>query len=317
MYYHAAVLLLFRPFLRAKFTESSIAPAELCRQAATSLSDLFARHLSLYGATGVYTFHLQGLLAACTIHLINLPAIASATALTAAARALAALVHRNAWAAAALRLIRALVRRWGIVVPGELEAALYSDAAAGEDEDVDVSTERGGGGRAEGRRPLPRELRRRQAPKRPATAAGGSSSSSSGAAGGDNGGGPGGRLTAAAGPSASRSGAAATTAAAVPKRQRLASRGGRKNAAESSDDSDAGELEAPPLQQQPLPQPNINFLFAPFPSQQPAPLLGPIHTSTTPDPDLEWGEEEVRRVTRDFDGLRFEGDGWFDPFMGI
>jgi hypothetical protein len=58
-----------------------------------------------------------------------------------------------------------------------------------------------------------------------------------------------------------------------------------------------------------------NFLFAPFPNQ-PAPLLGPIHTSTTPDP--EWSEEDVvKRVTQDFDGLRFEGDGWFDPFMGI
>jgi hypothetical protein len=56
-------------------------------------------------------------------------------------------------------------------------------------------------------------------------------------------------------------------------------------------------------------------LFAPFPNQ-PAPLLGPIHTTTTPDPG--WNEEEVvKGVTQDFDGLRFEGDGWFDPFMGI
>lgn len=59
---------------------------------------------------------------------------------------------------------------------------------------------------------------------------------------------------------------------------------------------------------------NKNFLFTPF-ANQPAPLLGPIHTSSTPDP--EFGEDDVRKVTSDFDGMRFGGDGWFDPFMGI
>jgi hypothetical protein len=300
MYYHAAVLLLFRPFLRAKFTESAIAPADLCRQAATALSDLFARHLALYGATGIYTFHLQGLLAACTIHLINLPAISSAAALTAAARSLAALVHRHAWASAALRLIRALVRRWGIVVPGELEAALHS-GVGGEEE----SPAAAGGGPGEVPNPPPREPRRRPAAKRPATA---TASGSGGSGGGCEASGSGDGAP-AAGAAGSRT-ASTAAAAAVPKRQRLAGRSGKNPAAESSDDSDAGEREVPR-------QPNINFLFAPFPNQQPPPLLGPIHTSTTPDPDLGWSEEEVRRVTRDFDGLRFEGDGWFDPFMGI
>lgn len=285
MYYHAAVLLLFRPFLRAKFTESAISPADLCRQAATSLSDLFARHLALYGATGVFTFHLQGLLAACTIHLINLPAIASAAALTAAAHSLTALVHRNAWALAALRLIRALVRRWGIVVPGELEAALYPSGVEEESPAADDSTRR---------ESPPREPRSRAAPKRPATATAAGGSCSSGIS---------------TGRTAAQSNAA--SAAAVPKRPRLEARTDSGDGDESSDDSD-GDAPPPPLQ-----RPNLNFLFAPFPNQQPAPLLGPIHTSTTPDPDLEWGEDEVRRVTRDFDGLRFEGDGWFDPFMGI
>ena len=234
MYYHAAVLLLFRPFLRATLTDSALTPADLCRRAAAALSDLFARHLALYGTTGVYTFHLQGLLAACTIHLVNLPAISAAAALTAAARGLAALVRRNAWAAAALRLVRALVRRWGIVVPGELEAALY----AGDVED-------GAGAGAEAPLPLPGQqqqqqaARRRRAAKRPATATGAGGGASSGdlVSGEGSGSGSGGG-SAATGASS----AAAAAAAAVPKRQRLATRA----AAESSEDSDVDvDVEGP------------------------------------------------------------------------
>jgi hypothetical protein len=55
-----------------------------------------------------------------------------------------------------------------------------------------------------------------------------------------------------------------------------------------------------------------NYLFAPFPNQ-PAPLLRPIHTSTSAD--TTWNDE-FNKVARNFDGLKLEGDGWFDPFMG-
>lgn len=55
-----------------------------------------------------------------------------------------------------------------------------------------------------------------------------------------------------------------------------------------------------------------NYLFAPFPNQ-PAPLLGPIHTSTSAD--TTWSDE-LNKVAQGFDGLKFESDGWFDPFMG-
>jgi len=56
-----------------------------------------------------------------------------------------------------------------------------------------------------------------------------------------------------------------------------------------------------------------NYLFAPFPNQ-PAPLLGPIHTSTSADTKRN---EEMSQVAHGFDGLSFEGDGGlFDPFMG-
>lgn len=64
-----------------------------------------------------------------------------------------------------------------------------------------------------------------------------------------------------------------------------------------------------------LPGTAPQYLFAPFPAQ-PAPLLGPIHTSTTAD--TAWSDE-LGRIAQGFDGLKFEQDGQnflFDPFMG-
>lgn len=276
MYYHAAVLLLFRPFLRAKFTGSPISPGDLCRSAATSISELFSTHLGLYGQKGIYTFQIQCLLAACTIHLINLPAIAAATALTRAADDFHALIRANTWALRSIRLLRDLVRKWGIVLPREADAALYK---AREEEFLpevwgsdDPTAPSAGAPRAPG------------SPKGAAPA-------------------PGPRVS-----SGSKRGAFLNPAAqpgVLKKKQRLApvQQGRRPSTTTTEDDEEEEEEE----------RGRGSVLFAPFPNQ-PAPLLGPIHTSSQPDP--EWSEE-VRRVTRDFDGLRFEGDGWFDPFIGI
>lgn len=268
MYYQAAVLLLFRPFLRASFTESpDITPADICRQAATAISDLFAKHFSLFGTTGMYTFHIQSLLAACTIHLINLPAIAAAGNLTAACNSFFHLIHRNTWAYGSIRLIRDLVRKWNIVLPGEVETALYPPHEELPPGILSRFTDPTA--------PIA-ELHRRD---------------STGSAG--------------TGTGATKRAAFLNPAAQIVKRQRLApvqtTETGSSSAAGTSE---SGEEEGV----------NKNFLFTPF-ANQPAPLLGPIHTSSTPDP--EFGEDDVRKVTSDFDGMRFGGDGWFDPFMGI
>ena len=276
--------MLFRPFLRARFTESpDIVPADICRQSATAISDLFAKHLSQYGKTGIYTFQIQCLLAACTIHLINLPAIASSANLTAAFNSFFHLVSRNTWAYGSVRLIRDLVRKWNIILPGEAEVALYPPH-----EDVPPSI-----------------ISRFDDPAAPVAEISESRSEGSSSS-----------VAAAAASSGATKRAAFINPSSqlMQKRQRLApvqqqptssTREGTKSA-DVSDSGDSGKEEV---------ESKKNFLFAPFPNQ-PAPLLGPIHTSSTPDPD--WNEEEsLRGVTQDFDGLRFEGDGWFDPFMGI
>lgn len=253
MYYHAAVLLLFRPFLKAKFTESDISPSEVCRQSANQISDIFAQHRRLYGTTGIYTFQLHCLLTACTIHIINLPALSSTTYLTAACNHFHDLIPHNDWAASALSVIKGLIQKWTIILPQETESALYRPSPPST-----TSTP-----------PFPDE----------------------------------------SSPDIFRSPTTTTTSSKrsaflqpenlLQKRQRLL--------------APRGEFGTRELRDQP-----VNYLFAPFPNQ-PAPLLGPIHTSTTAGVGAEgrrWNEE-INRVAGVFDGLRFEGDGgWFDQFVG-
>ena len=239
IYYHAAVLLLFRPFLNATFTESDISPRDVCRQAANRISDIFTEHRRLYDTIGLHTFQLHCLLTACTIHIINLPTISSTGYLTAACNDFHDLIARNNWAASSLSIIKGLVQKWNIILPQSAESALYRQpddlfTTAGADDSYMSSSQND----------TPRPAKR----------------------------------AAFLNPSSD----------VLQKRQKLQPR------------NDNGR-ELP-----------TNYLFAPFPNQ-PAPLLGPIHTSTSAD--TAWSDE-LNKVAQGFDGLKFEGDGWFDPFIG-
>ncbi|KAF2669508.1 hypothetical protein BT63DRAFT_262961 [Microthyrium microscopicum] len=291
IYYHAAVLLLFRPFLRAKFTESDIVPSELCRQSATAISELFAKHLSLYGTTGIYTFQIQCLLTACTIHLINLPAISSATALRAACEAFNDLVTHNTWALASIKLIKDLVGKWSVILPGDVEDALYRSHA-----ELPTSLRERFDDPAAPQAELVRGAKRTaflnpsQVIQKRARLAPVLSTPSASA---DRGG--------------SRSGSGSSAPGTPPNATAAPGKGAGSGSGSGQTTNTTGSGATEHRTNQ------ASFLFAPFPNQ-PTPLLGPIHTSRVADTD--W-HDELNRVAQDFDGLKFEGDGWFDPFMGI
>jgi hypothetical protein len=270
MYYHAAVLLLFRPFLKAKFTESDLAPSDVCRQSASRISELFAQHCRLYDTVGIYTFQLHCLLTACTIHIINIPAIASTAHLTAACHHFHDLSRWNEWATSSLSIIKGLVQKWKIVLPGEIELALYRHRDHYELSEGTIT---------DGSSDMSETFR---ASKR----------------------------TAFLNPSSS----------IIPKRQKLANpkipgtafldsqRQNMRDLAADGQSRDDNSKKRSSREQQ------TNYLFAPFPNQ-PAPLLGPIHTSTSGGTARN---DAVKNVAHGFDGLSFEdGGGWFDPFMGF
>jgi hypothetical protein len=247
MYYYSAVLLLFRPFLKAQFTESDVSPREVCRQSANAISDIFAQHRRMYDLVGINTFQVHCLSTACTIHIINVPTITSTNYLTAACNNFQDLVYRNEWATGSLNIIKGLVQKWNIILAIEAETALYRN----HNKLSSFSFGRGD--------PGGRQL-------------------SSGEPSDDS--------RSAATLSEKRAFLLSPSSQVMQKRQRLAPR-------------DTGNQV-------------MNYLFAPSPNQ-PAPLLGPMHTSTSTDTELN---DELNMVAQGFDGLNFLGDDWFDPFMG-
>jgi hypothetical protein len=294
MYYHAAVLLLFRPFLKAKFTQSDLAPSDVCRQAAAAISDLFAQHRRLYDTVGIYTFQLHCLLTACTIHIINVPAIASTDFLTQACNHFHDLARWNEWATGSLAIIKGLVEKWSIILPVEAELALYR-SRGGDAPQVPTDITAGDlGPRAEiFRSPKrmaflsqpthadPTQKRQKLDVNQPVSTVTqklpGTASLVSGSLHIN------GKLSA----TTSSTGHLSSSTSGSGSQDR----GGRQNTREQQ----------------------TNYLFAPFPNQ-PAPLLGPIHTSISVDMTRA---NEFKDVAQGFDGLSFEGGGgWFDPFMG-
>lgn len=301
MFYHAAVLLLFRPFLKARFTKSYVSPLEVCRESANTISNLFAQHRQQYGLEGIFTFQLHCLLTASTIHIIKLPSISATSHLAAACNNFQDLVKQNQRAMGCLSILRDLVTKWKIVVPLEVEAALYRDQDA------------------------PPTL----ADNTPTTiinvsmpAVMESNHESSGIASGDGASTPTSILSSSSRPEKrdSRFTSPPATSQILPKRQRLTVPHLSESSSTDSPIKDAfGQQTGNSIQHQ---QDIITrYLFAPCPNQ-PAPLLGPIHTSTSHNGgDGDEGEgdrwaEELNKVSLGFDGLNFAADDGFDPFMG-
>ncbi|GME24607.1 c6 transcription factor [Neofusicoccum parvum] len=298
MYYHTAVLLLFRPFLKARFTESDLSPREVCRQSANTISNLFAQHLKLYSLDGIFTFQLHCLLTACTIHIIKLPSISATTHLAAACNSFQDLVKKNDWATSSLNIIKSFVQKWNIVLPLEVEAALYR----GHEAPTPVLAD--GIATTTTSRAISLDLDRINNPTNHSstTLVDGDSTPNS----------------ATSSRPEKREAYPPAGPQALPKRQRLAAPHVNDTIANTLT-KDGGFNTAPITKQQQ--QPIMKYLFAPFPNQ-PAPLLSPIHTSTShngsgdEEANGDAWDEELRKVSQGLDGLNFVGDDGFDPFMG-
>ena len=128
MYYWTAVLLLFRPFLKAKIlSRPDLVPRELCRMAADRISDIWALHQRLYHFSGIYMFQVHCLLTACTVHIISIPSPSPAARFTNACTAFQDLSSMNEWAKSAIKILKNLAKKWKLILPKDVEAALYRD----------------------------------------------------------------------------------------------------------------------------------------------------------------------------------------------
>lgn len=71
MYYHFAVLLLLRPFIKLRFLGSGVNPQELCIQAANAITTLLRSYDQLYTLQRTPSFVPYIVLGACLMHLSN------------------------------------------------------------------------------------------------------------------------------------------------------------------------------------------------------------------------------------------------------
>lgn len=314
MYYHTAILLLFRPFLKATLTNSEIVPREVCRKAANMICDIWSEHRRLYNLSGIYMFQVHCLLTACTIHIVNVPALSATSYLTDACNTLQDLISRNEWARSSLVILRSLVKRWDRVLPQEAEEALYRNQFEEDPLNRQLNTDDS--------RPDEKSMSSAysnyvatadltfQAEAKPGSVNDSASSRNSSMSAP-----PHAQFSSPHGTPIKRSsiGTPGPEIVTTGKRQRLVmplhmAVGGTESPSSASAQN---VIQSP-----------TNYLYAPL-DDQPAPLLAPVHTeSNRHSPSQQdssnpagGSKDDIVGVANELDGLSF-GDDWRDPFMG-
>jgi hypothetical protein len=115
MYYHFAILLLFRPFIKIKFIGSQISPREVCIQAADNIASLVRSYDQLYTLRRTPSFVPYIVLTSSIIHLVA--AKGSSDGVQQIKRGysdLKSMEECHGFAKLALQVMRSLARTWEI-----------------------------------------------------------------------------------------------------------------------------------------------------------------------------------------------------------
>ncbi|KAL2062109.1 hypothetical protein VTL71DRAFT_6375 [Oculimacula yallundae] len=145
MYYHTAILLLFRPFVKLKITGSGVSPLEICTQAANTISILLKSYSDLYTLQRTPSFVPYFVLASTITHAMALGnAQAGPAHLDAAIADLRQMSSCHGFADRALGIMRFLIERWNIaykiINPDHTNWQNNTSNDKEEDEEVDFST---------------------------------------------------------------------------------------------------------------------------------------------------------------------------------
>ncbi|KAH7390115.1 fungal-specific transcription factor domain-containing protein [Cadophora sp. MPI-SDFR-AT-0126] len=115
MYYHTAILLLFRPFVKLNITGSGVSPRDLCQQAANTISILLKSYSDLYTLERTPSFVPYFVLAATITHVITLgKQQAGPEQLQAAITNLRQMESCHGFANRALNIVRFLINHWDV-----------------------------------------------------------------------------------------------------------------------------------------------------------------------------------------------------------
>jgi hypothetical protein len=113
MYYHFAILLLFRPVIQLHFLHSRISPRDVCAQAAEAIITLVRSYDQLYTLNRIPSFVPCIVLTSCTVHLLRASRSNSAlTAFQQGVNDLKAMCTCHGFAKTALNVLRFLAEEW-------------------------------------------------------------------------------------------------------------------------------------------------------------------------------------------------------------
>lgn len=124
MYYHSAVLLLFRPFLKVVLMDSEISPRQKCTESARKISSLASTYNRIYGLRCSIVTLTHLICTACIIHLLDLPDISAARDLEQGIRDLKNLAVNHAIANRYLHTILGLSEQWHMRLPENVARAV-------------------------------------------------------------------------------------------------------------------------------------------------------------------------------------------------
>ncbi|KAH6664296.1 hypothetical protein B0J14DRAFT_552242 [Halenospora varia] len=119
MYYHYALLLLFRPFINLHILKSSVDPQNVCMQAADNILSLVQSYRRLYTIRNKPAFVPYVSIASTIIHLMATDDIIPSTGgeqVRQGALDLRGMSSCNPFTKRALCILKILARNWGIAV---------------------------------------------------------------------------------------------------------------------------------------------------------------------------------------------------------
>ncbi|KAI9790435.1 MAG: hypothetical protein M1835_000964 [Candelina submexicana] len=123
MYYHTALLHLFRPFSKVQLLDSNVRPRQICSQSAEAISSLMVIYRELYGLRRSTPTITHFVMTASTIHLLDLPNPSASASLAQGILDLRVISTSNPFACRCLRVIKTLSEDWAIELPEEVPEA--------------------------------------------------------------------------------------------------------------------------------------------------------------------------------------------------
>lgn len=128
MYYHYAILLLFRPFIKLSLIGSGVSPHDVCNQAADAISALTSSYAQLYTLRRTPSFVPHFVLASSITHLVTLGnAKTSVEKVTQGITDLREMASCHGFAARACNILRHLAKKWNIEVPDDSQEPIEPD----------------------------------------------------------------------------------------------------------------------------------------------------------------------------------------------